>query len=344
MALARRRRQAVGRRRRDPSAQLTGGLPAYFYVPVNKTGGGCDRPGTHHARRRCRLCVISANEDYGRLILHREGRQWIRSAPFPDAVLGVSCSRRSCADWTRTEPLPRRWAPSAVSDRSERSPGPAGAHLEVTRHSLIRRPPPRPDGRATPRTGCRPLSATQLADDVAARLVATLVSVQGVRPLAHLVVTAGGILERVIGANGRIAGPRLDHDWSRGRRVVGTSVCVPSDSADRNDTALMASGPRGPSPQIPATFIGCRRRRAQLPLRRDADAAAGAYASELAAAVPAGQGDDDAPPFRRRPARRRPDGHRASLFPEHPWRAPSSTPPRSPPSTTRRNHLPLASH
>ena len=77
---------------------------------------------------------------------------------------------------------------------------------------------------ATPELVVAP-SAAQLADDVAARLVATLVSVQGVRPLAHLVVTAGGILERVIGALGE--SPARDSiDWSRvgGAFVVGKTL------------------------------------------------------------------------------------------------------------------------
>ena len=157
-------------------------------------------------------------------------------------------------------------------------------------------------------------SATQLADDVAARLVATLVSVQGMRPLAHLVVTAGGILERVIGALGE--SPARDSiDWSRVAVWWGDERYVPSDSADRNDTALM----RADLEALPLDPRNVHR----MPVSggaygEDADAAARAYASELAAAVPAGQGEDDVPHFDVILLGVGPDGHCASLFPEHP--------------------------
>ena len=157
-------------------------------------------------------------------------------------------------------------------------------------------------------------SATQLADDVAARLVATLVSVQGMRPLAHLVVTAGGILERVIGALGE--SPARDSiDWSRVAVWWGDERYVPSDSADRNDTAVM----RADLEALPLDPRNVHRMPASDgAYGEDADAAAGAYASELAAAVPAGQGDDDVPHFDVILLGVGPDGHCASLFPEHP--------------------------
>jgi 6-phosphogluconolactonase len=166
---------------------------------------------------------------------------------------------------------------------------------------------------ATPELVVAP-SATQLADDVAARLVATLVSVQGVRPLAHLVVTAGGILERVIGALGE--SPARDSiDWSRVAVWWGDERYVPSDSADRNDTALM----RADLEALPLDPRNVHRMPASDgAYGADADAAAGAYASELAAAVPAGQGDDDVPHFDVILLGVGPDGHCASLFPEHP--------------------------
>ena len=166
---------------------------------------------------------------------------------------------------------------------------------------------------ATPELVVAP-SATQLADDVAARLVATLVSVQGVRPLAHLVVTAGGILEQVIGALGE--SPARDSiDWSRVAVWWGDERYVPSDSADRNDTALM----RADLEALPLDPRNIHRMPASDgAYGEDADAAAGAYASELAAAVPAGQGDDDVPHFDVILLGVGPDGHCASLFPEHP--------------------------
>lgn len=166
---------------------------------------------------------------------------------------------------------------------------------------------------ATPELVVAP-SATQLADDVAARLVATLVSVQGVRPLAHLVVTAGGILEQVIGALGE--SPARDSiDWSRVAVWWGDERYVPSDSADRNDTALL----RADLEALPLDPRNVHRMPASDgAYGEDADAAAGAYASELAAAVPPGQGDDDVPHFDVILLGVGPDGHCASLFPEHP--------------------------
>ena len=166
---------------------------------------------------------------------------------------------------------------------------------------------------ATPELVVAP-SATQLADDVAARLVATLVSVQGVRPLAHLVVTAGGILEQVIGALGE--SPARDSiDWSRVAVWWGDERYVPSDSADRNDTAVM----RADLEALPLDPRNVHRMPASDgAYGEDAHAAAGAYASELAAAVPAGQGDDDVPHFDVILLGVGPDGHCASLFPEHP--------------------------
>ena len=112
----------------DPSAQLLAGWLSSrfgFYVPVNKTGGGSiDQVRITLADG----AVISANEDYGRLILHREGQQ-DSVAPFPERVLGELLAeelRRLDADRVFAEALGARQR----SDRSERSPGPAGAHLE----------------------------------------------------------------------------------------------------------------------------------------------------------------------------------------------------------------------
>jgi 6-phosphogluconolactonase len=128
------------------------------------------------------------------------------------------------------------------------------------------------------------------------------------------VVTAGGILERVIGALGE--SPARDSiDWSRVAVWWGDERYVPSDSADRNDTALM----RADLEALPLDPRNIHRMPASDgAYGADADAAAGAYASELAAAVPAGQGDDDVPHFDVILLGVGPDGHCASLFPEHP--------------------------
>jgi glucose-6-phosphate dehydrogenase assembly protein OpcA len=70
----------------DPSALLLAGwLSARLgmYVPVNKTGGTIDQVRITLTNG----AVMSADEDYGRLILHREGQQ-DSVAPFPERSLG----------------------------------------------------------------------------------------------------------------------------------------------------------------------------------------------------------------------------------------------------------------
>jgi 6-phosphogluconolactonase len=157
-------------------------------------------------------------------------------------------------------------------------------------------------------------NATQLADDVAARLVAALVSAQQVRPLAHLVVTGGGILEQVMHAL-RDLPARDSIDWNRVAVWWGDERYVPSDSEDRNDRAAMAAVfdalPLDPANVHPMPASDSE-------YGENADAAAEGYASALSAAVPAGQGDDDVPHFDVILLGVGPDGHCASLFPEHP--------------------------
>lgn len=157
-------------------------------------------------------------------------------------------------------------------------------------------------------------SADQLADDVAARVVATLVSAQAVRPLAFLVVTGGGILEQVTSAL-RDLPARDSVDWKHVSLWWGDERFVEADSPDRNDAAAFAAlfDAVGLDPanvhRMPA---------AGAQFGDDAEAAAEAYAAELAAAVPPDQGDDDVPHFDVILLGIGPDGHCASLFPEHP--------------------------
>jgi 6-phosphogluconolactonase len=144
--------------------------------------------------------------------------------------------------------------------------------------------------------------------------VATLVSAQQIRPVAHLVVTGGGILEQVFGSLHR-APARDSVDWRRVELWWGDERFVPADSDDRNDKAAFAQlfgslpfekGHVHPMPAAGAEFGD------------DPEAAAAAYAAELAAAVPDDQGDDDVPHFDVILLGIGPDGHCASLFPEHP--------------------------
>jgi 6-phosphogluconolactonase len=160
-------------------------------------------------------------------------------------------------------------------------------------------------------------SAAQLADDVAARVVATLVAAQRVRPLAHLVLTGGGILEQVF-ASLRRAPARDSVDWRRVALWWGDERFVAADSDDRNDKVAFARL----FDSLPLDPVNVHRMPAAgAEFGDDLDAAADAYAAELAAAVPDDQGrppSDDVPHFDVILLGVGPDGHCASLFPEHP--------------------------
>ena len=157
-------------------------------------------------------------------------------------------------------------------------------------------------------------TAAQLADDVAARVVATLVAAQSVRPLAFLAVTGGGILEQVMAALRDMPG-RDAVDWRRVSLWWGDERFVPADSDDRNDKAAFAKLfdalplDRGNVHRMPPS---------DGDFGDNVDAAAEAYARALAHAVPADQAEGDVPHFDIVLLGLGPDGHCASLFPEHP--------------------------
>ncbi len=116
------------------------------------------------------------------------------------------------------------------------------------------------------------------------------------RGVAHLVITGGGILEKVLAA---MAAPRAGLDWQRVHVWWGDERYVPHDSDDRNDLPAFAKlldhvdvDPAHVH-RMPASDAGFD----------DAEAAAAAYAADLAQHADPGAAR---PGVRRRAARCRP--------------------------------------
>jgi 6-phosphogluconolactonase len=163
-------------------------------------------------------------------------------------------------------------------------------------------------------------SADQLAENTAARLIALLVTALDERPVAHIVLTGGSILEQFMRAV-RDLPARDSVDWARVHVWWGDERYVPAESDERNDKAAFAAllGSLALDPalvhRMPASDAG-------FP---DVDAAARAYGAALAGAVlPDVAGavlpdvGEDIPRFDVALLGIGPDGHIASLFPEHP--------------------------
>ena len=157
--------------------------------------------------------------------------------------------------------------------------------------------------------------ADELAAAVAAQAVQVLAQAQAERGRSALVVTAGSILEKTLGALAA-ASEGSGLDWSRVDVWWGDERFVAADSPDRNDTATLRAGlgALGLSPDrihpAPAT---------DGEVGDDLDGAAAFYDAELAASAFDDPGASDGIP--------RldlillgigPDGHCASLFPHHP--------------------------
>ena len=154
---------------------------------------------------------------------------------------------------------------------------------------------------------------TELAAAVAARLITRLVDVQSSRGEASVVLTGGGIavmtLEAIASSSARGA-----VDWSRLDVWWGDERFLPAGDSERNETdarkALLDSVPLDPArvhPMPPSDG----------PDGNDPDAAAERYAAELRRrSRPEDHGP--APAFDICLLGVGPDGHIASLFPEHP--------------------------
>jgi 6-phosphogluconolactonase len=155
-------------------------------------------------------------------------------------------------------------------------------------------------------------SADLLAENAASRLIATLVAALSVRPVAHLVLTGGGILERVFAAL-RDQPARDSVDWKRVHVWWADERYVAADSDDRNDKAALAI--LSDALRFDPAHVH-RMPSSDSPFGSDVDAAADSYAAALTASVSGGEGD--LPNFDAVLLGVGPDGHCASLFPEHP--------------------------
>lgn len=150
-----------------------------------------------------------------------------------------------------------------------------------------------------------------LAQAVAARLVTKLVDVLAAKDEAHLVLTGGTIGIGSLAAVAELPA-RVAVDWKRVHLWWGDERFLPSGDKERNETqareALLDGLDLDPARVHPmASTDG--------PDGTNAEAAAERYAAELDRYAPHG---DDVPEFDVSLFGMGPDGHVASLFPEHP--------------------------
>jgi 6-phosphogluconolactonase len=155
--------------------------------------------------------------------------------------------------------------------------------------------------------------AALLAEAAASRLVTRMVDAQAARGRAQVVLTGGGVGTATLKA---LAGsPARDAvDWAAVDVWWGDERFLPSGNPDRNETqardALLDHVPVDPARVHPMPAVGD-------PWGDDVDAAAAAYADELRArALP--EDRLGVPTFDVLMLGVGPDGHVASLFPEHP--------------------------
>lgn len=153
----------------------------------------------------------------------------------------------------------------------------------------------------------------EVAQAVAARLITRLVDIQSARRVPSVVLTGGEIADRIHRAVAECPA-RGAVDWGLVDFWFGDERFVPSDDPDRN--ALQAR--RAMLDRLPVDPLRVHEMApSEGPYSDDVDAAAEAYAEELrAAAGPEDHGDT--PTFDILMLGIGPDGHCASLFPEHP--------------------------
>ncbi|MGZ4612109.1 MAG: 6-phosphogluconolactonase [Kineosporiaceae bacterium] len=155
--------------------------------------------------------------------------------------------------------------------------------------------------------------AALLAEAAAARLVTRIVDAQAAQGLAQIVLTGGGVGTATLKA--LAATPARDAvDWAAVEVWWGDERFLPPGHADRNETqareALLDHVPLDPARVHPMPAV-------RDPWGDDVDAAAAAYADELRAAAPPWE-RTGVPAFDVLLLGVGPDGHVASLFPEHP--------------------------
>jgi 6-phosphogluconolactonase len=152
-----------------------------------------------------------------------------------------------------------------------------------------------------------------LAQAAAARLVTRVVDAQAARGHAHLVLTGGGVGTATLAALAGSAA-RDAVDWGAVDLWWGDERFLPAGAPDRNETQAREA-------LLDAVRLDPRRVHVMPPsdgpAGADVDAAARLYAEELAASTSA-EDHSDVPAFDVLMLGVGPDGHVASLFPEHP--------------------------